>query len=99
MKTSTRGSMATGIRWRVIITGTEATGPFRRMKARSGSLPTMKGAATTVATGGVRTGASSTTIIGTMTAIGTTVAGMKTTASTKAGTKSIVTTTATKKLT
>jgi hypothetical protein len=51
------------------------------------------GATTTVATGEVRTGASSTTITGTMTAIATTVAGTKTTASTKAGTKKITTTT------
>src|SRR6266566_147717 len=94
------GSTATGIRWTVIITGTEATGRVRRMLARSGSFHTMKRAATTAASGEVRTGVSSTTITGTMTAIGTTVAGTKTTASTKAGTKKIVTTTiATKKLT
>src|SRR5215469_10395803 len=92
MKTSTCGSTATGIRWKVTITGTAATGRVRRMLARSGSFHTMKRAATTVATGEVRTGVSSTTITGTMTAIGTAVAGTKTTASTKAGTKNIVTT-------
>src|SRR5215471_6284617 len=91
--TSSCGSTATGIRWTVIITGTEATGRVRRMLARSGSFHTMKGAATTVATGQVRVGVSSTTITGTMTAIATTVAGTKTTASTKAGTRNIVTTT------
>src|SRR5215469_12975754 len=97
---STCGSTATGIRWRVIITGTEATGPVRRMMARSGSFHTMKTAATTVASGEVRAGGSSTTITGTMTAVGTTVAGTKITASTKAGTKNIVTTTiATRNLT
>jgi hypothetical protein len=84
----------------VIITGTGATGRVRRMLARSGSFHTMTRAATTVATGEVRTGVSSTIITGTMTAIGTTVAGTKTTASTKAGTKKIVTTRiATKRLT
>jgi hypothetical protein len=45
------------------------------------------------ATGEVRTGASSTTITGTMTTIATTVAGTKTTASTKVGTKKLTTTT------
>ena len=83
----------------VVAVGTEATGRVRRMLARSGSFHTMERAATTVAIGEVRAGVSSTTITGTMTAIGTTVAGTKTTASTKAGTKKIVTTTiATKKL-
>src|SRR5215470_9930156 len=97
--TSSCGSTATGIRRTVIITGTEATGRVRRMLARSGSFRTMKRAATTLATGGVRTGVSTTTITGTMIAIGTMVAGTKTTASTRAGTKKIVTTTiVTKKL-
>jgi hypothetical protein len=59
----------------------------------------MKAAATTVATGAVRGGGSSTTITETMTAIATVAAGTKTTASTRAGTKNIGTTTiATKKL-
>src|SRR5215472_19324337 len=97
--TSSCGSTATGIRRKVIITGTGATGRVRRMVARSGSFHAMKRAATMVATGEVRTDVSSTTITGTMTTIGTAVAGTKTTASTKAGTKKIVTTTiATKKL-
>src|SRR5262249_33742451 len=97
--TSSCGSTATGIRRRVIITGTEATGRVRHMLARSGSFHSMQRAATTVATGEVRAGVSSMTITGTMTAIGTAVAGTKTTASTKAGTKKIVTTTiGTKKL-
>src|SRR5215831_13411177 len=91
--TSSCGSTATGIRRTVIITGTEATGRVRRMLARSGSFRTMKSAGTTLATGEVRTGVSTTTITGTMTAIGTMVAGTKTTASIKAGTKKIVTTT------
>src|SRR5215467_888553 len=96
--TSTRGSTATGIRWTVTITGTAATGRVRRMLARFGLFRTMKRAATTVATGVVRKGVSSTTITGTMTAIGTTVAGTKTTVSTRAGTKRIVTTTIVTKL-
>src|SRR5215472_16258708 len=95
---SSCGSTATGIRWKDIITGTEATGRVRRMLARSGSFHTMKRAAIMVASGEVRAGVSSMTITGTMTAIGTAVAGTKTTASTRAGTKKIVTTTiATKK--
>src|SRR5262249_38225329 len=97
--TSTCGSTATGIRWRGIITGIEATGRVRRIWARSGSPHTMKRAATTVATGAVRTDASSTTINGIMTGSATAVAGTKTTASTKAGIKNIATTTiATKEL-
>src|SRR5262252_3873868 len=76
----------------VIITGIEATGRVRRMLARSGSPHTMKRAATTVATGAVRTDASSTTITGIMTGSATAVAGTKTTASTKAGIKNITTT-------
>src|SRR5215470_322468 len=93
------GSTVTGIRRTVIITGTEATGRVRRMLAQSGSFRIMERAATTLATGTVRRGVSSTTMTGTMTAIGTTVAGTKTTASTKAGTRRIVTTTtATNKL-
>src|SRR5215472_3841483 len=98
--TSSCGSTATGIRWKVIIIGIEATGRVHRMLARFGSSHTMTRAATTVASGEVRAGVSSTTIIGTMTAIGTAVAGTKTTASTKAGTKNIAKTMiATKKLT
>ena len=88
-----RGSTATGIRQTVIITGTEAIGRVHHVSARSGSFHIMKRAATMVATGEVRTGASSTTITGTMTTIATTVAGTKTTASTKAGTKKLTTTT------
>src|SRR5215471_6490646 len=91
--TSTCGSTATGIRWTVIITGIEATGRVLRMLARSGSPHTMKRAATTVATGAVRTDASSTTITGIMTGSATKVVGTKTTASTKAGIRNITTTT------
>ena len=77
----------------------EAIGRVRRMLAQSGSFHTMRKATTMLATGTVRAGVSSMTITGTMTTIGITVAGTKTTASTKAGTKKIVTTTiATKKL-
>src|SRR6516165_5949407 len=87
------GSRATGIRWRAIITGTEAIGRVRRMLAQSGSFHTMQKATTTAATGTVRKGVSSTTITGTMTTTGTRVAGTKTTASTKAGTKKLMATT------
>src|SRR5215813_10453970 len=89
------GSRATGIRRRVITTGTEAIGRARHMLARSGSYRTTQKAATTVAIGTVRMGALSMTITGTMTTIGITAAGTKTTASTKAGTKRLITTTTT----
>src|SRR5215472_13013778 len=87
-----RGSTAIGIRWRGNIAGTRATGRVRHTLARSGSLPTIERATTTVATGTVSAGASSTTITGTMTTIATAAAGT-TTASTKAGSKNIIVTT------
>jgi len=58
----------------------------------------MKRAATTVATGAVRTDASSTTITGIMPGSATAVVGTKTTASTKAGIRNITTTIATNRI-
>jgi len=60
------------------------------MLAQYGSFHTIEMAATTLATGTVRTGVSSMTINGIMTTTGTRIAGTKTTASTKAGTKKLI---------
>src|SRR5215469_8033964 len=87
------GSRAIGIRRRVIIVGTEAIGRVRRMLAQSGSFHTTQEAATTLATGTVRTDGSSMTMTGTTTTTGIRVTRTKTTASTKAGTKKLMRTT------